>query len=162
MSEHNTQHKVDTHSYKGWLNSDSFWKRAFAILGYNSAASFLIAIPFYFIMFVVMFAMMGLSSSLSDSRDKAEQASQKVNISIACLREQVVASDDLLDAGMIFGSGFAPFTGGPINYLNTIGKDEVIAKLAKLEKKHGKRFALDTGFAHFDGFKDVRGSYAAA
>jgi 3-hydroxyacyl-CoA dehydrogenase/enoyl-CoA hydratase/3-hydroxybutyryl-CoA epimerase len=85
-----------------------------------------------------------------------------LNISIACLREQVVASDDLLDAGMIFGSGFAPFTGGPINYLNTIGKDEVIAKLAKLEKKHGKRFALDTGFANFDGFKDVRGSYAAA
>lgn len=84
MSEHNTQHKVDTHSYKGWLNSDSFWKRAFAILGYNSAASFLIAIPFYLIMFVVMFAMMGLSSSLSDSRDKAEQISQKVNISIVC------------------------------------------------------------------------------
>lgn len=25
----------DTHSYKGWLNSDSFLKRAFAIVGYS-------------------------------------------------------------------------------------------------------------------------------
>lgn len=29
----------------------------------------------------------------------------------------VVADDDLLDAGIIFGTGFAPFTGGPMNYL---------------------------------------------
>jgi len=29
----------------------------------------------------------------------------------------VVADDDLLDAGIIFGTGFAPFTGGPMTYL---------------------------------------------
>ena len=29
----------------------------------------------------------------------------------------VVADADLADAGVIFGTGFAPFTGGPINYL---------------------------------------------
>jgi len=27
--------KKDTHNYKGWLNSDNFWKRAFAIFGYS-------------------------------------------------------------------------------------------------------------------------------
>lgn len=27
----------DTHSYKGWLNSDFFWKRAVAIYGYAMA-----------------------------------------------------------------------------------------------------------------------------
>lgn len=53
MSEHNT-HNTDTHSYKGWLNSDSFWKRAFAVLGYNTVASFIIAIPIYIIMFVIV------------------------------------------------------------------------------------------------------------
>jgi len=31
--------------------------------------------------------------------------------------EGIVEDDDLLDAGIIFGTGFAPFTGGPINYL---------------------------------------------
>ncbi len=33
--------------------------------------------------------------------------------------EGVVADADLADAGVIFGTGFAPFTGGPINYLRS-------------------------------------------
>jgi 3-hydroxyacyl-CoA dehydrogenase/enoyl-CoA hydratase/3-hydroxybutyryl-CoA epimerase len=33
-----------------------------------------------------------------------------------CLAEGVVASADHVDAGVIFGSGFAPFRGGPLNY----------------------------------------------
>ncbi|OAI48865.1 crotonase [Gammaproteobacteria bacterium SCGC AG-212-F23] len=41
--------------------------------------------------------------------------------SFACLREGVVASGDLLDAGMIFGTGFAPFRGGPIHYAKSHG-----------------------------------------
>jgi 3-hydroxyacyl-CoA dehydrogenase / enoyl-CoA hydratase / 3-hydroxybutyryl-CoA epimerase len=28
----------------------------------------------------------------------------------------VVADPDLADAGVIFGTGFAPFTGGPLHY----------------------------------------------
>ena len=34
------------------------------------------------------------------------------------VREGVVADADLADAGVIFGTGFAPYTGGPMNYLN--------------------------------------------
>lgn len=34
----------------------------------------------------------------------------------------IVEDDDLLDAGIIFGTGFAPFTGGPMNYLANLGK----------------------------------------
>jgi 3-hydroxyacyl-CoA dehydrogenase/enoyl-CoA hydratase/3-hydroxybutyryl-CoA epimerase len=41
-----------------------------------------------------------------------------------CLQEGVVADADLLDVGMIFGTGFAPFRGGPMHYL----KDKQIAK----------------------------------
>ncbi|MBL37409.1 MAG: hypothetical protein CMP07_03260 [Xanthomonadales bacterium] len=37
---------------------------------------------------------------------------------LACLRDDVVANEDLLDAGMIFGTGFAPFRGGPVHYIN--------------------------------------------
>ena len=33
------------------------------------------------------------------------------------VREGIVADADLADAGVIFGTGFAPFTGGPMNYL---------------------------------------------
>jgi len=39
--------------------------------------------------------------------------------SAACLSEAVVASKDQLDAGVIFGTGFAPFRGGPLNYAET-------------------------------------------
>ena len=34
-----------------------------------------------------------------------------------CSAEKIVADDELLDAGIIFGTGFAPFYGGPMNYL---------------------------------------------
>ena len=36
---------------------------------------------------------------------------------LACLRDEVVQSEELLDAGMIFGTGFAPFRGGPVHYI---------------------------------------------
>jgi 3-hydroxyacyl-CoA dehydrogenase/enoyl-CoA hydratase/3-hydroxybutyryl-CoA epimerase len=35
--------------------------------------------------------------------------------------EGIVADADLADAGVIFGTGFAPFTGGPLNYLKQQG-----------------------------------------
>ena len=35
----------------------------------------------------------------------------------------IVADADLADAGVIFGTGFAPFTGGPLNYVKTRNKD---------------------------------------
>jgi 3-hydroxyacyl-CoA dehydrogenase/enoyl-CoA hydratase/3-hydroxybutyryl-CoA epimerase len=35
--------------------------------------------------------------------------------------EGIVADGDLADAGLIFGTGFAPFTGGPLNYLKSRG-----------------------------------------
>jgi len=34
------------------------------------------------------------------------------------LKEGIVADADLIDAGLIFGTGFAPFRGGPLHYLN--------------------------------------------
>ena len=49
-----TSKKVDTYSYKGWLNSDNFLKRAFAAYGYMMVASVIIIIPIYALMFVGM------------------------------------------------------------------------------------------------------------
>jgi len=37
----------------------------------------------------------------------------------AAVAEGIVADADLADAGLIFGTGFAPFRGGPLNYLAT-------------------------------------------
>jgi 3-hydroxyacyl-CoA dehydrogenase/enoyl-CoA hydratase/3-hydroxybutyryl-CoA epimerase len=69
-----------------------------------------------------------------------------VNEAIACLAEGVVDDADLLDAGVIFGTGFAPFRGGPIQYVRTEGVSVVRERLAKLEQKHGARFAKKEGW----------------
>lgn len=62
------------------------------------------------------------------------------------LRERVVADADLLDAGMIFGTGFAPFRGGPIHYAKTHGYDAIYHKLLHLQQKYGDRFKPDIGW----------------
>lgn len=68
-----------------------------------------------------------------------------VNEAAACLREKVVADSDLLDAGMIFGTGFAPFRGGPMHYAKHFGLDKLNALFARLETQYGGRFRADTG-----------------
>lgn len=41
----------------------------------------------------------------------------------AAVAEGIVADADLADAGLIFGTGFAPFRGGPLNYLATMSSE---------------------------------------
>lgn len=64
-----------------------------------------------------------------------------VNESAACLDEGVVADADLLDAGMIFGTGFAPFRGGTMRYAEKLGKATLEKQFAALEHQFGERFA---------------------
>lgn len=63
-----------------------------------------------------------------------------VNEAVACLHEGVVADADLLDAGVIFGTGFAPFRGGPIQYVRSEGAAKLKARLEQLASRHGPRF----------------------
>jgi 3-hydroxyacyl-CoA dehydrogenase/enoyl-CoA hydratase/3-hydroxybutyryl-CoA epimerase len=69
------------------------------------------------------------------------------NECVAALREDIVADADLVDAGVIFGSGFAPFRGGPLTYCRARGVDAVVARLSELTKSYGTRFTPDTGWS---------------
>jgi len=69
-----------------------------------------------------------------------------VNEAVACLHDGVVANADLLDAGVIFGTGFAPFRGGPIQYVRETGVDALLARLQQLQAQHGPRFAPRPGW----------------
>jgi 3-hydroxyacyl-CoA dehydrogenase/enoyl-CoA hydratase/3-hydroxybutyryl-CoA epimerase len=51
----------------------------------------------------------------------------------ACLEDGVVADSDVLDAGMIFGTGFAPFRGGPMFYLAQKEALHSIAESAEID-----------------------------
>ena len=70
-----------------------------------------------------------------------------VNECVACLRERVVEDADLADAAVIFGTGFAPFRGGPLAYARARGAGAIVARLAELAVRHGPRFAPDAGWA---------------
>jgi len=70
-----------------------------------------------------------------------------VNEAVACLADGVVSDADLLDAGAIFGTGFAPFRGGPINYARERGVDEIVSRLRELAARHGGRFSPHEGWS---------------
>lgn len=77
-----------------------------------------------------------------------------LNEVVACLRENVVGSADHLDAGMVYGTGFAPFRGGPLRYIETTGADVILHRLHNLEQQFGVRFKPDSGWEYLSGFTD--------
>jgi 3-hydroxyacyl-CoA dehydrogenase/enoyl-CoA hydratase/3-hydroxybutyryl-CoA epimerase len=72
-----------------------------------------------------------------------------LNEAVACLREGVIEDADLLDAGAIFATGFAPFRGGPLQYAKARGFESITARLEELAKRYGERFRPDPGWQRF-------------
>ena len=69
-----------------------------------------------------------------------------VNECAACLRERIVEDADLVDAAVVFGTGFAPFRGGPLRYARSRGVAAVVARLKDLTARYGERFQPDPGW----------------
>ena len=69
-----------------------------------------------------------------------------LNEALACLHEGVVEQPNQLDAALVFGAGFAPFRGGPINYIAEQGQDNLLRKLRALQAQYGERFKPCAGW----------------
>ncbi|WP_375176017.1 3-hydroxyacyl-CoA dehydrogenase NAD-binding domain-containing protein [Pseudooceanicola sp.] len=69
------------------------------------------------------------------------------NAAVECLRKGIAPDADTVDAAMIFGTGWAPFRGGPLTYARV--RRDVLDALRRLEEKHGPRFAPDAGWDSF-------------
>ncbi len=69
-----------------------------------------------------------------------------LNEAVACVREKIVADADLCDAGVVFGTGFAPHRGGPIATIRARGKQEWLRIIVDLKAHHGLRFEPDSGW----------------
>jgi 3-hydroxyacyl-CoA dehydrogenase/enoyl-CoA hydratase/3-hydroxybutyryl-CoA epimerase len=89
-------------------------------------------------------------------KDSAPEAGKEIidrlllpllNACMACLGEEVVGDEELLDGAMIFGTGFAPFRGGPMHYARSRGWTEIAETLAELAARHGERFEPDPGWS---------------
>jgi 3-hydroxyacyl-CoA dehydrogenase/enoyl-CoA hydratase/3-hydroxybutyryl-CoA epimerase len=70
-----------------------------------------------------------------------------VNECAACLRERIAEDADLIDAAVVFGTGFAPFRGGPLAYARSRGVAAVVERLEELAARYGARFQPDSGWA---------------
>ncbi len=71
-----------------------------------------------------------------------------LNEATACLREGVVEGEDLIDAGVIFGTGFAPFRGGPLHYIHSEGVEGMAKRLDELKQMYGDRFSQDKAWSN--------------
>lgn len=69
-----------------------------------------------------------------------------LNEAVTCLHEGIVTDADLIDAGVIFGTGFAPFRGGPLHYAKDTGVDTLVDRLGELTTQHGSRFRASPGW----------------
>jgi 3-hydroxyacyl-CoA dehydrogenase/enoyl-CoA hydratase/3-hydroxybutyryl-CoA epimerase len=57
-----------------------------------------------------------------------------------CFEEGVITDPRDADVGAILGWGFAPFTGGPVSYIDTMGAKAFVAQCDDYAKRFGDRF----------------------
>lgn len=59
-----------------------------------------------------------------------------INEAARCLDEKVAACADDVDLAMVFGTGFAPFRGGPLRYADAVGIPKIVETLDRLACQH--------------------------
>jgi 3-hydroxyacyl-CoA dehydrogenase/enoyl-CoA hydratase/3-hydroxybutyryl-CoA epimerase len=57
-----------------------------------------------------------------------------------CFEEGVLTDVREADVGAILGFGFAPYTGGPLSWIDMLGAKRFVDMMKALQKKHGARF----------------------
>lgn len=75
----------------------------------------------------------GLARLQDDATLRDRMVLVMVNEAARCLEEGVVSAPEDVDFGMIFGTGWAPFHGGPLRYADARGVEFVVAQLQKLQ-----------------------------
>ena len=58
-----------------------------------------------------------------------------------CFEEDVLTDVREADVGAIFGFGYAPYTGGPLSYIDCVGAKAFVARCDRFAELYGERFA---------------------
>jgi 3-hydroxyacyl-CoA dehydrogenase/enoyl-CoA hydratase/3-hydroxybutyryl-CoA epimerase len=64
-----------------------------------------------------------------------------VNEAARCLEEKVVASPDDADYGMVLGTGFPVYRGGPLRFAESVGLKKVVTDMDGIHSRAGEKFA---------------------
>jgi 3-hydroxyacyl-CoA dehydrogenase/enoyl-CoA hydratase/3-hydroxybutyryl-CoA epimerase len=62
-----------------------------------------------------------------------------------CTEEGVLTAPEDADIGAILGWGFAPWSGGPLSLIDTVGLEAFVAECDRLAQAYGPRFAPTSG-----------------
>jgi enoyl-CoA hydratase/long-chain 3-hydroxyacyl-CoA dehydrogenase len=66
--------------------------------------------------------------------------SRFVNEAAKCLEDEIIENPVVGDIGLVFGTGFAPFRGGPFRYLDQVGVASYVDRMNTFTDKYGPQF----------------------
>jgi enoyl-CoA hydratase/long-chain 3-hydroxyacyl-CoA dehydrogenase len=66
--------------------------------------------------------------------------SRFVNEAAKCLEDEIIENPVVGDIGLVFGTGFAPFRGGPFRYLDQVGVSNYVDMMNEFADKYGGQF----------------------
>lgn len=66
--------------------------------------------------------------------------SRVVNEAVKCVEDEIIENPLVGDIGMVFGTGFAPFRGGPFRYLDQVGVTNFVDRMNSFADKYGPQF----------------------
>jgi enoyl-CoA hydratase/long-chain 3-hydroxyacyl-CoA dehydrogenase len=66
--------------------------------------------------------------------------SRFVNEAAKCLEDEIIENPVVGDIGLVFGTGFAPFRGGPFRYLDQVGVAKYVGMMNGFADKYGPQF----------------------
>lgn len=83
-----------------------------------------------------------VKDDLKLSKDEIQNrlVSRFVNEAAKCLEDEIIESPVVGDIGLVFGTGFAPFRGGPFTYLDQVGTAQYVDMMNGFADKYGAQF----------------------
>ena len=90
-----------------------------------------------------VYSVLGVSANGTMKSEKIAERCvvQLLNEAARCLDAGIIRNARDGDIGMIFGTGYPPFQGGPFRYMDSLGIDNLVSILKGYESEHGERFA---------------------
>jgi enoyl-CoA hydratase/long-chain 3-hydroxyacyl-CoA dehydrogenase len=80
------------------------------------------------------------SLNLSEKEIQDRIMTRFINEAVKCLEDEIIADPVTGDMGLIFGTGFAPFRGGPFCYVDSVGAGKFVDVMNGFVDKYGPQF----------------------
>lgn len=78
--------------------------------------------------------------NLSETEIQDRIVSRFINEAAKCLEDEIIENPVVGDIGLVFGTGFAPFRGGPFRYLDQVGVQSYVDLMNGFVDKYGPQF----------------------